>query len=145
MVISKDIKFDCAHMLSNYEGKCANLHGHTYHGTVTLDGAVNPITGMLMDYNTIKKVIDKFDHAIIVSDASQRNPAEEDLLEWACRYDMRTYVMPHDYPKTTAENMAVAMAQEFIQAPGILNVHIRLSETDGSWAIAGATRWAKKN
>ena len=79
MIISKDIKFDCAHMLSNYEGKCANLHGHTYHGTVTLEGDVNPETSMVLDYNTIKQVVDRFDHAIVFSDLKERGDAEKAL------------------------------------------------------------------
>ena len=83
MVISKDIKFDCAHMLSDYEGKCANLHGHTYHGTVTLIGDVDSKTDMLVDYNDIKRIVDIFDHAIVFSSQGVRNDAEKALHDWA--------------------------------------------------------------
>lgn len=40
MKVTKEITFDSAHMLSNYEGKCSNLHGHTYKLQVTLKGDV---------------------------------------------------------------------------------------------------------
>lgn len=37
MKVTKEITFDVAHILSYYEGKCANLHGHTYKLQVTLE------------------------------------------------------------------------------------------------------------
>lgn len=136
MTISKDIKFDCAHMLSNYEGKCANLHGHTYHGTVILEGDINPETGMLLDYNTIKDTIDVFDHAIIFSATGERNPAETDLYYWACRYGMRKVELVHG--KSTAETLARDIVDMFITIPTVKAVQIKLSETDGSWTTAEA-------
>ena len=90
MRISKDIKFDCAHLLSQYEGKCANLHGHTYHGRVTIIAAKPSIkTGMIMDYNEIKQIVDELDHAIIFSSSEYREDAEDKLLNWACLYCLR--------------------------------------------------------
>ena len=138
MIISKDIKFDCAHMLSNYEGKCANLHGHTYHGTVTLEGDVNPETSMVLDYNTIKQVVDRFDHAIVFSDLKERGDAEKALWFWANDNQMKFVTIPGG--KSTAENMAEYLAVVFTEQPGVKSAHIRLSETDGSWAIAEATK-----
>lgn len=138
MVISKDIKFDCAHMLSNYEGKCANLHGHTYHGTVTLTGDVNPDTSMLIDYNTIKQVVDEFDHAIVFSDLGERGDAEKALWFWANDNDMKYVTIPGG--KSTAENIAATLAQKFVKMPNVMVAHIRLSETDGSWAVAEAAK-----
>lgn len=133
MTISKDIKFDCAHMLSNYDGKCSNLHGHTYHGTVTLEGDVNPETGMLLDYNRIKEIVDVFDHAIVFSALEERGEAEKALWFWANDNNMKYVTIPDG--KSTAENMAATLAQKFIAEPGIKSAHVRLSETDGSWAI----------
>lgn len=136
MLISKDIKFDCAHMLSGYEGKCANLHGHTYHGTVTIEGDVNPETGMLLDYNKIKQIVDRFDHAIVFSAQNRRNEAENKLQEWALDYNMKYIILP--IGKSTAERIAEYLAAVFIEQPGITVVSIKLSETDGSWAEAEA-------
>lgn len=138
MTISKDIKFDCAHMLSNYDGKCSNLHGHTYHGTVILDGGKDRKTGMVLDYNEIKSVVDMFDHAVIFSAAEERNSAETELYEWACRYKMRKVELVHG--KSTAETLAENLVNMFIQKPTVVAVHIRLSETDGSWTEAEATK-----
>lgn len=131
MIISKDIKFDCAHMLSQYEGKCSNLHGHTYHGTVSIDGTVSTKDCMIVDYNVIKQVVDKYDHAIIFSSPEYRNDAETELYEWACRNKMRYVELP--FGKSTAETMAAIIAEEFSNYG---KVTVRLSETDGSWAEA---------
>lgn len=133
MIISKDIKFDCSHMLSNYEGKCSNLHGHTYHGTVTIEGDTDVSTGMLLDYNEIKEVVDKYDHAVIFSSTEFRGAAEENLLRWAASFGMRHVVLP--FGKSTAETLALTIAEEFDRYG---NVTVRLSETDGSWAEAHA-------
>ena len=138
MIISKDIKFDCAHMLSDYEGKCANLHGHTYHGSVTLEGSVDPKTGMVMDYNDIKRIEDMFDHAVVFSASNARNAAETELSEWAEEHDMKYVIMPTG--KSTAERIAGYMASLFIDISNISKATVRLSETDGSWAIAEATK-----
>ena len=136
MTISKDIKFDCAHMLSNYEGKCANLHGHTYHGTVTLYGDVDPKTSMLLDYNRIKEVVDVFDHAIVFSAPNMRNNAEALLWQWAKTNDMKHVDLPTG--KSTAERMAEYLAMLFVNTPGVNAAHVKLSETDGSWATVEA-------
>ena len=138
MKISKDIKFDCAHMLSDYVGKCANLHGHTYHGTVTLEGQVKPETSMVLDYNVIKDVIDEFDHAIIFSEARQRNVAETELFHWAETHDMRKVDLFSG--KSTAENIALTMVRMFLEYSNVDKVTVRLSETDGSWAIMEGTK-----
>lgn len=138
MTISKDIKFDCAHMLSNYDGKCSNLHGHTYHGTVTLEGDVNPQTSMLVDYNDIKRIVDVFDHAIIFSATDERNPAETELYDWACRYKMRKVELVEG--KSTAETLAMDIAQMLILKLNVTAAHVKLSETDGSWAIVEAVK-----
>ena len=54
MKVTKEITFDVAHMLSYYEGKCANLHGHTYKLQVTLEGNVGDVSHMVLDFNILK-------------------------------------------------------------------------------------------
>lgn len=135
MKIRKDIKFDCCHMLSGYEGKCANLHGHTYHGTVTINAPVDDTTRMVLDYNIIKKVVEEFDHAIVFSFRLRRNNAEEALYDWALKHMMRYVTMPSWAPKSTAEDMAMTIAQWIKDQCGkTAEVTVSLSETDGSWA-----------
>ena len=70
--------FDAAHFLENYEGKCANLHGHRWGITVFAKGIVKP-DGMLIDFTVIKKEIDKLDHQFL-NDIVKFNPTAENIV-----------------------------------------------------------------
>ena len=138
MTISKEFKFDAAHMLSEYEGKCANLHGHTYNGAVIITGSVETDTGMLVDYNDIKNCIDQFDHAILFSPAHIRSDAEEELFQWACKYHMRMIELN---AKCTAEHIAQWIADDiYSHYVNVNKVVVELHETTGSGAIAVAEK-----
>ena len=100
MKVTKEITFDVAHMLSYYEGKCANLHGHTYKLQVTLEGNVGDVSHMVLDFNILKEVLnesvmDVFDHAIVFSDPKLRNEAEDELYAWAETYGKKYAVIPN--------------------------------------------------
>ena len=67
MKISKTFSFDAAHHLPDYNGKCANPHGHTWQLEVVLSGEVNSRTGMNLDFGIITNlvttnVLDLYDH-----------------------------------------------------------------------------------
>lgn len=55
--IYKESKFDAAHNLDRYIGKCANLHGHTYVYRVYAKGKIDPETGLFIDFGDLKKVM----------------------------------------------------------------------------------------
>ena len=59
MEIRKEIKFEAAHVLSDYCGPCGNLHGHSYTGCITIFGDPQE-GGMVMDFNDISKVVQLF-------------------------------------------------------------------------------------
>lgn len=108
MVLETQGSFDAAHMLSNYEGKCNNLHGHTYHYAITIHAPASVTTGMVMDFNTVKEVIAIYDHATIFASADYREESEEQLCGWAIKYRKKTVIMNSGKP--TAENMANEIA-----------------------------------
>ena len=56
--------FDAAHYLYDYEGKCANMHGHRWEVLVeiSVDKLIND---MVIDFTEIKRIIDKFDHSVV--------------------------------------------------------------------------------
>jgi len=85
MLISKIFKFDSAHKLPNYTGKCSQLHGHTWRLIVTCDGKVNEKSGMIVDFLEIKKVVEEkvlsnLDHSHL-NDFIE-NPTCENILLW---------------------------------------------------------------
>jgi len=65
--IYKEVQIDTSHRLLHYEGKCANLHGHRWKVEVWMEGEPDQKTQILIDYSLIKKVINKYDHQIILN------------------------------------------------------------------------------
>jgi 6-pyruvoyltetrahydropterin/6-carboxytetrahydropterin synthase len=65
--IYKAVNFDASHRLMHYRGKCANLHGHRWKVEVWITGSVDEVSGILVDYNTIRSIIERFDHQIILN------------------------------------------------------------------------------
>ena len=60
--ITKQFNFETGHALYGYDGKCKNVHGHSYKLSVTVIG--KPITdtsnvkyGIVIDFGDLKKII----------------------------------------------------------------------------------------
>lgn len=51
-------QINAAHHLPHHEGACANLHGHTWRGKVTIIAPVDESTSMAIDFADLKKMID---------------------------------------------------------------------------------------
>lgn len=139
MKVTKEITFDSAHMLSNYEGKCSNLHGHTYKLQVTLESNVLK-NHMVLDFNVLKEILneavmDNFDHAVIFSQEEIRGEAENDLLVWCKKWGKKFTTIPG---KTTCEDMAPyikRLVEENLYEKNIdALVWVRLWETPTSFA-----------
>ena len=87
MLLCRDFKFDAAHNLIHYHGKCERLHGHTYHLRVVLEGEPDA-EGMIFDFVDLKKavnelVLDRLDHAYINDIVEQ--PTAEYISRWIFR------------------------------------------------------------
>lgn len=139
MKVTKEVTFDSAHMLSNYSGKCQNLHGHTYKLQVTVEGPTvteGNEKGMVTDFNNLKRVIDSvtecFDHAIIFSDDHLRGEAENALLEWAQTYDMSYIILPD--AKSTSEYIALYIKAQIESAYPTKRISVKVWETPTSFA-----------
>ncbi len=70
-------KFDAAHKLENYEGKCSNVHGHTWKVIVSIKVSIiesnSNHSDMILDFSEIKKVIRKFDHRLLLKNNKENN------------------------------------------------------------------------
>ena len=60
--ITKEFTFETGHALFGYDGKCRNVHGHSYNLAVTVIG--EPITdtqnvklGMVLDFGDLKSIV----------------------------------------------------------------------------------------
>jgi len=73
--ITKQFDFETGHALYGYDGKCKNVHGHSYKLSVTVIGipindTSNVKFGMVIDFGDLKtivasEIVDKFDHATV--------------------------------------------------------------------------------
>lgn len=84
MIICREFYFDAAHLLPDYEGKCANLHGHTYKLEVVVSGNVRD-NGMVIDFGDLKKIVNRaviaeLDH-VNLNDVFD-NPTAENIVVW---------------------------------------------------------------
>jgi 6-pyruvoyltetrahydropterin/6-carboxytetrahydropterin synthase len=72
--------FDAAHLLKDYEGKCANLHGHTWKVSVWVKGdeSLKDKSGILWDFGNLKKIIDELDHRNL-NDYMENSPTAENI------------------------------------------------------------------
>lgn len=84
MEITKIFTFDSAHRLPWHEGKCKNIHGHTYTLHITVKGELDK-NGIVIDFGDLKdivkkNVIEKLDHNDLNNVID--NPTAENLACW---------------------------------------------------------------
>ncbi|MBZ4037271.1 6-carboxytetrahydropterin synthase [Flavobacterium sp. 17A] len=137
--ITKQFSFETGHALYGYDGKCKNVHGHSYKLSVTVIGS--PITdrsnvkyGMVIDFSDLKKIVkeeivDQFDHATVFN---QTTPHVELAAELKNRGH---HVILVDY-QPTSENMVVDFAERIVARlpEGISLFSLKLQETESSFA-----------
>lgn len=69
--VEKEFVFEAAHSLPGHDGKCARLHGHSYHGRLIAESGgligSGPKRGMVVDYADLAAAMepllkDRLDH-----------------------------------------------------------------------------------
>ncbi|NJB71385.1 6-pyruvoyltetrahydropterin/6-carboxytetrahydropterin synthase [Saonia flava] len=137
--ITKQFTFETGHALYGYDGKCKNVHGHSYKLSVTVIG--KPIAdtsdvklGMVIDFGDLKKiveeeVVDPFDHATVFN----KNTPHVDLAKELT--DRGHKVILADY-QPTSENMVIDFATKIkARLPKEIQLHsIKLRETETAYA-----------
>ena len=137
--ITKQFSFETAHALHGYDGKCKNIHGHSYKLFVTVLGTpildpLDPKYGMVMDFGDLKnivkeEIVDVFDHATIFN----KNTPYLDLGEQLTQ--LGHHILLLDYQPTT-EMMVIDFAQKISKRlPENIQLHsLKLRETESSFA-----------
>lgn len=80
-------EFEAAHIIKNYPGKCARLHGHNWIVEAQVIGDKLNELGILIDFkilkDELKKVLDEFDHQYLneLEIFSDKNPTAENLAK----------------------------------------------------------------
>lgn len=137
--ITKEFTFETGHALHGYDGKCRNVHGHSYKLAVTVIGqpimdSGNVKYGMVIDFGDLKKivkeeVVDPFDHATVFNKNSPH-------VELAKELESRGHdVILADY-QPTSEMMIQDFAKKIgNRLPNNIKLYsLRLRETDTSYA-----------
>lgn len=137
--ITKQFSFETGHALYGYDGKCRNVHGHSYKLSVTvigtpIDDRSNVKFGMVIDFSDLKKIVKEeivevFDHATVFN---KNTPHVELAKELS---DRGHSVLLVDY-QPTSEMMVIDFAKKIKQRlPQNINLHsLRLQETATSFA-----------
>ena len=102
-----EFAFDSAHFLTDYYGKCENLHGHRWRVVATIQQeelqAEGTMKDMVLDFGVFKKAVkalcDELDHTFLVEEGSLK-PATIAALEGE---GFKLTVLPF---RTTAENLS---------------------------------------
>ncbi|MCR5149130.1 MAG: 6-carboxytetrahydropterin synthase QueD [Eubacterium sp.] len=88
-ILSTKSDFDSAHFLKDYDGKCANIHGHRWTVSIDVEGSKleesGPYRGMVVDFSELKKSLRKLtkalDHAFIMEEGSLKASTRAALEE----------------------------------------------------------------
>ncbi|RWW93716.1 6-pyruvoyl trahydropterin synthase family protein [Flavobacterium cerinum] len=137
--ITKQFSFETGHALYGYDGKCKNVHGHSYKLSVTVIGT--PITdtgnvkyGMVIDFGDLKKIIkeeivDIFDHATVFN----KNTPHIELANELMQRDHHVILVEY---QPTSENMVIDFADKIKKRlpDNIQLFSLKLQETDTSFA-----------
>jgi 6-pyruvoyltetrahydropterin/6-carboxytetrahydropterin synthase len=79
ILIVKD-RFQAAHYLKGYKGKCEKMHGHTFQVEIQIEVDRLDKTGIGIDFNVIKEKLNAVlpDHTLL-NDVFDFNPSAENL------------------------------------------------------------------
>jgi 6-pyruvoyltetrahydropterin/6-carboxytetrahydropterin synthase len=73
-------RFQAAHFLKEYKGKCEKIHGHTFHVEVEIEVKELDKTGIGIDFTKIKQKLSEIlpDHTLL-NEVYDFNPSAENL------------------------------------------------------------------
>lgn len=137
--ITKKFEFEAGHALYGYDGKCKNIHGHSYKLWVTVIGS--PIedsshvkNGMVIDFGDIKEIVNEHiikeaDHTMFFNGNSPHRALAEKLQGEGHRIVLLPY-------QPTSEMLIADFAQRLQQhLPENISLYsLRLQETESSFA-----------
>ena len=137
--ITKQFSFETGHALYGYDGKCKNVHGHSYKLSVTVIG--KPISdsnnvkfGMVIDFSDLKKIVkeeivDVFDHATVFNKNTPHIELADELK------NRGHHVILVDY-QPTSEKMVIDFSNKIkSRLPENIELFsLKLQETETSFA-----------
>jgi 6-pyruvoyltetrahydropterin/6-carboxytetrahydropterin synthase len=82
--LKKKMEVAGAHHLNlDYSSKCSNIHGHNWVVTIYCKSEILDKNGMIVDFTSIKNIVNQLDHQDI-NNVVGMNPTAENLARWLC-------------------------------------------------------------
>ena len=137
--ITKQFSFETGHALYGYDGKCRNVHGHSYKLSVTVIGSpiddLNHVKyGMVIDFGDLKKIVkteivDVFDHATVFNKNTPHIELAKELEDRGHKILLVNY-------QPTSEMMVIDFSEKIKRLlPKNVRLHsLKLQETETSFA-----------
>lgn len=127
--------FDSAHFLTDYYGKCENLHGHRWRVVAKIEQPELQTEGtmkdMVLDFGvfkkTVKEICDRLDHTFLI----EKGSLKPDTLAALQSEGFNLTVLPF---RTTAENLAKHIFGE-LEKQGLPVAEIEVDETPNNRAF----------
>lgn len=127
--------FDSAHFLTDYYGKCENLHGHRWRVIVYLEQEELQTEGtmkdMVLDFGVFKHEVralaDELDHTFLIEEGS----LSEETIACLEKEGFSLTIFPF---RTTAENLARYFAERLMEQ-GLPVSCVEMYETPNNCAI----------
>ena len=127
--------FDRAHFLTDYYGKCENLHGHRWRVVAKIEQPELHTEGtmkdMVLDFGvfkkTVKEICDRLDHTFLIEEGSLK----PDTLAALQSEGFSLTILPF---RTTAENLAKYIFGE-LEERGLPVAEIEVDETPNNRAF----------
>jgi 6-pyruvoyltetrahydropterin/6-carboxytetrahydropterin synthase len=135
--VTKKFSFEMAHALEGHDGKCRNIHGHSYFLYVTIIGQPisndeSPKNGMVIDFADLKAIINReiitpLDHSLMLYEKSE-------FLSTIKEHSYQKLIIKTYNP--TCENMIIDFAHSIKKhlPEGIYLHKLKLDETKTSYA-----------
>ena len=134
MKIAKEFRWEMAHRLKFHQGKCINLHGHSYKMMVEFTGDVDE-NGMVMDYYDVKEIVaplvEELDHGFLVYEN------DTELLEILKKLNSKHSVVKFE---STAENICKYFLEKISESKlpdNIKKISVKVFETENTYAEEG--------
>ena len=133
--LQTEASFDGAHFLTDYYGKCENLHGHRWRVVVTIGQEdlqrEGTMKDMVLDFGVFKKAVreaaEELDHVFLVEEGSLK-PETIAALE---SEGFNLKILPF---RTTAENLAHWFYDK-LTAQGLPVTEVEVDETPNNRAF----------
>lgn len=111
VTVTREFTFAMGHTLTDYPGDCARLHGHNYRLLVEVGYTPDPVSGMVVDFADLKKlvdpIVDRLDHHFMIWQGDPRAVALVDA-------DNNSMILVGNNP--TAENIGTMLGEEIAAA-----------------------------